>query len=552
VAHIHLVSDLPGATALGESLRRAGLSPTSAREADALLVLIDRPLDAPEQDLLDRTRRSLPVLLAGPTLRNVAPATPLADATGLLPGWTTPRHEVRVLPGPQGQEVAARLDDGLALTDRFVVPDKVADDVDQLLVARYAQLTYPVCTWRAGTGLGVFTLGSTDVTLADPRYHRLVGRWLRHALGMRDGPQIRVGLLGRGPAAAAHALAVERTDGLCLATVSDPQLAAPPAGPGAPASLAGGKQLAVREAAALVTSDDVSLVVIASDVDTRAEWAGRALAAGKHVVVEQPLSLSIAAADDLIADAGSRDLTLAVHHSCRLDPDYRALKAAVRGGAIGDLFHLEVFHGGFGRPGDLVAAGGHGPFATGAGRPGGDGDTAAPGAAPGGEWAGAGLGMAAVSSGGAIDYLDWILDLIDEDVELVWSTAQKRVWHEVTDADHTRVLVRFAYGAEAELVFSTVAALPKPTFYALGTRGAISGRRRGGAPAALRLVGADGSRTKLALPGPPGAPLHRALADWLLSSWPMPGSPDDSRRGVSVMAAANRSAAEGGRPVPPA
>ena len=38
VPRIHLVSNLPGASALGDHLRAAGLGPTSARSADALLV----------------------------------------------------------------------------------------------------------------------------------------------------------------------------------------------------------------------------------------------------------------------------------------------------------------------------------------------------------------------------------------------------------------------------------------------------------------------------------------------------------------------------------
>nr|MDT0664451.1 hypothetical protein [Micromonospora sp. DSM 115978] len=96
---MHLVSMLPGASALGDHLRAAGLGPTSARSADALLVLIDRPLDHVEQELLDRARQSVPVLLAGPTVRSLPPESPLVEASGFLPGRTTPSYELRLTAG---------------------------------------------------------------------------------------------------------------------------------------------------------------------------------------------------------------------------------------------------------------------------------------------------------------------------------------------------------------------------------------------------------------------------------------------------------------------
>src|SRR5262249_32864451 len=111
VPRIHLVSNLPGVSALGDHLRAAGLGPTSARSAAPLLVLIHRPLDAVEQDLLDRARQSVPVLLAGPTVRALSPDSPLVEASGFVPGRTTPAHELQFTPGPNGARMAARLGD---------------------------------------------------------------------------------------------------------------------------------------------------------------------------------------------------------------------------------------------------------------------------------------------------------------------------------------------------------------------------------------------------------------------------------------------------------
>ena len=179
-------------------------------------------------------------------------------------------------------------------------------------------------------------------------------------------------------------------------------------------------------------------------------------------------------------------------------------------------------------------------------------------------------------SGGAIydwgsHYLDWVLDLFGQDVEWVSATAHKRVWHDVTNADHTRVLVHFVDGVEAEFTHSDLAAARKPKFYVLGTEGGLIGEWQqerivsrspiglavedrfavSEADAALTLYSADGSQTRLAVAPPPRQPFHRELAGHLLAGEPMSVTPDGSRRNVAVMQAATMSAADHGRPVPP-
>ncbi|WP_239404578.1 Gfo/Idh/MocA family protein [Frankia sp. Cj3] len=530
---IHLVSNLPGASVLGDHLRGAGLGPTSARSADALLVLIDRPLDDVEQDVLDRARQSVPVLLAGPTLRSLPPDSPLVEALGLLPGRVTPVHELRLIPGPDGGEFTARIG-AFRPVDQWVVSDKIADDVQQLLMVRHELADHPVCTWRPSTGLGMFTVGSSDRTLADPAYHRLIGRWLRHALGVLDAPPVRVGLLGTADSAAIHHLAVEATEGLEMAAVCDGG-SRPPA--------RGGDRGARRIAnpAELVSDHDVGLVIVATPTHTHAEWAMRALEAGKHVVVEEPFCLSTQEADDLISAAAERGLVLAVHADQHDDPGYRALRAAVRSGAVGDVLWLETFQGAFARP------------------------------------AGTWHDDTRVSGGVIYDrgfaHLDWVLDLLTEPVEWVSATTHKRVWHHVSNADHTRVLLHFADGAEAQVTISDLAAAALPRFHVVGSTASIisetavepaglagpsarSGRHSERAldafPGPLNLVTGDGSRTRLAFPPPTPSVFHSELADRLVSGWPMPYLVETARRVVAVMEAATRSAAAGAAPIPPA
>ncbi|KLL10544.1 Gfo/Idh/MocA family protein [Protofrankia coriariae] len=527
---IHLVSNLPGASALGDHLRGAGLGPTSARSADALLVLIDRPLDSGEQDVLDRARQSVPVLLAGPTLRSLPPDSPLVEASGLVPGQVTPVHELWLLPGPDGAEFTTRLGD-FRPVDQWVVPDKLADDVEQLLMVRHELTVHPVCTWRPSTGLGMLTLGSGDRTLADPAYHRLIGRWLRHALGVRDAPPVRVGLLGTAESAAFHHMAVDVTEGLEMAAICD--------GASRPPGRGGDRAVRrIANPADLVNDSEIDLMIIATPTHTHTEWAVRALEAGKHVVVEHPFCLTTREVDELTGLAAERGLILAVHPDQRDDLGYRALQSSVRAGAIGDVLWLETFQGAYTRP-------------------------------P-GTW----HDDARVSGGAVYDRgfapLDWILDLLAGPVEWVSATAHKRVWHHVSNADHTRILLHFASGTEAQITISDLATAALPRFHVIGTAGSIvsevptepvipgprSGRhaeRMFATPAVhLNLVAADGSRTRLPLPpAPVTSVFHNQLADLLVSGWPMQYTAEVARRVVAVMEAASQSVAADGGPVAP-
>ena len=87
--------------------------------------------------------------------------------------------------------------------------------------------------------------------------------------------------------------------------------------------------------------------------------------------------------------------------------------------------------------------------------------------------------MLIISGGASFDwgghYLDWIVSLIPERVKEVMCLRHKRVWHDVTNADQERILVRFAAGQEAEFMHSDIAAVRKPKWYLLGTGGAIIG-----------------------------------------------------------------------------
>lgn len=83
----------------------------------------------------------------------------------------------------------------------------------------------------------------------------------------------------------------------------------------------------------------VDLVVVATPNDSHFDLARRALAAGKHVVVDKPFALTAAEARQLMAEARGRILT--VFHNRRWDSDFLTLKQLMRGGALGEIVYFE-------------------------------------------------------------------------------------------------------------------------------------------------------------------------------------------------------------------
>ncbi|MFJ2187221.1 Gfo/Idh/MocA family protein [Kitasatospora sp. NPDC087861] len=94
----------------------------------------------------------------------------------------------------------------------------------------------------------------------------------------------------------------------------------------------------------LLDRPDLDAVGICVPSGLHAEIGEAALRAGKHVLVEKPLDVSLEAADRLIGAARSTGRTLGVVLQHRFDPAARFLHDSVREGALGTLTsaHAEV------------------------------------------------------------------------------------------------------------------------------------------------------------------------------------------------------------------
>jgi UDP-N-acetyl-2-amino-2-deoxyglucuronate dehydrogenase len=89
--------------------------------------------------------------------------------------------------------------------------------------------------------------------------------------------------------------------------------------------------------AALLARDDVEVVSVCVPSGLHAEVGVQAAAAGKHLVVEKPIEVTLAAADKLISAAQAAGVALTVISQHRFDAGLIELRRLLDDGALGDL-----------------------------------------------------------------------------------------------------------------------------------------------------------------------------------------------------------------------
>jgi predicted dehydrogenase len=89
----------------------------------------------------------------------------------------------------------------------------------------------------------------------------------------------------------------------------------------------------------LLASDDIEGVVIATPAFQHADHARAALDAGKHVLVEKPLALTVADCDDLVERAEATQLTVMVGHTFVYSEPVRYLRRLIESGDLGRVLY---------------------------------------------------------------------------------------------------------------------------------------------------------------------------------------------------------------------
>jgi UDP-N-acetyl-2-amino-2-deoxyglucuronate dehydrogenase len=264
------------------------------------------------------------------------------------------------------------------------------------------------------------------------------------------------GIVGTGVIAAMHAAAIARLPGAWLSAITDVDAAA------TAAFAARFGAVAEPSLDALLTRDDVDVVCVCVPSGLHAEIGTRAARAGKHLVVEKPIDVSLEAADRLIAAARQAGVALTVISQHRFDPGLVELKQLISGGALGRLVLGEASTKWFRAQGYYDSAAWRGTWAM-----------------DGGSLMNQGVHY--------VDLLRWCLGPVAE-ITAICATQT----HQIEVEDTALALVRFTSGAVGTIMSTTAAAPGFPQrLEVTGTRGTV--------------IVADGHIVHRALDGDPAA-----------------------------------------------
>jgi myo-inositol 2-dehydrogenase/D-chiro-inositol 1-dehydrogenase len=98
----------------------------------------------------------------------------------------------------------------------------------------------------------------------------------------------------------------------------------------------------VTTAEAALADPTVKAVLIASSTDTHADLIERAARAGKAILCEKPVDLSLARVDACLKVAKAAGVPLLIGFNRRFDPSFGTLRQELRAGAIGKLELLAI------------------------------------------------------------------------------------------------------------------------------------------------------------------------------------------------------------------
>jgi predicted dehydrogenase len=183
----------------------------------------------------------------------------------------------------------------------------------------------------------------------------------------------------------------------------------------------------------------IELVIVATRSHEHVPMAIEALEAGKHVLVEKPMALSVREADRLIAAKADCPGELFVRHNRRFDAPFLQAMEIVRSGKLGKIFSIQLRQMSFGRRADWQT----------------------------------------LRKFGGGQLLNWGPHLIDWGLQLMGSPA-KEVWSDLRliaaagDAeDHAKLMIRGENGIVVDIEISGAAAISEPGWIIQGSTGAM-------------------------------------------------------------------------------
>lgn len=149
---------------------------------------------------------------------------------------------------------------------------------------------------------------------------------------------MRWGLIGASSIAENHMIGAMRAAGgevVMVASTSAERAAAFALANGIPRT---------ADTAALVADPAIDAVYISSTNEKHVAQAMAAIAAGKHVLCEKPLAMTLAEAVAMVRAAEAAGLTLGTNHHLRCSGSHRAIRDLIAAGRIGKVLSLRLFH----------------------------------------------------------------------------------------------------------------------------------------------------------------------------------------------------------------
>ncbi|AJD44348.1 myo-inositol 2-dehydrogenase 2 (plasmid) [Rhizobium gallicum bv. gallicum R602sp] len=146
---------------------------------------------------------------------------------------------------------------------------------------------------------------------------------------------LKIGLLGAGRIGNVHAKAITSHPRSALVAVSDINT-------DAAAKLATQYRAEARSSLDIVNDPAIDAVLIATSTDTHSDLIEAATKAGKAVLCEKPVDLSLERARACQIAAGATGKPVMIGFNRRFDPNFAALKAAADRGDIGKMELLSI------------------------------------------------------------------------------------------------------------------------------------------------------------------------------------------------------------------
>ena len=146
---------------------------------------------------------------------------------------------------------------------------------------------------------------------------------------------LKVGLLGAGRIGQVHAAVIAAHEGSTLATISD--VYAPAA-----EELAAKYHAQVRSSDEIIADDAINAVLIATSTDTHSDLIEAATQAGKAVMCEKPVDLSLERARACLKAVSATGRPVMIGFNRRFDPSFAAIRDSLAAGQIGKAELLSV------------------------------------------------------------------------------------------------------------------------------------------------------------------------------------------------------------------